>query len=172
MICLICTVEKEKSVALLLWHTSPILSMLGWFEFAKSRAMRANMVYVPMCQLLIFMCQRANERVNVPKPCQFSNLACQRAKRCANFSILLAKGISIFQAFFKRILEFWVFHLCLTFAIFNNIWAILANLSWETKILNFDICKISLRKNLINLKPLTPFSMKHVELTEHLLRLS
>ena len=53
-------------------------------------------------------------------------------------------------------------------ASFKNIWVILENLSRETKNFNFDICKISLRKNLINLKPVTPFSMEHIGLTEQL----
>ena len=52
------------------------------------------------------------------------------------------------------------------FGNFQNIWAVLENLSSATKNLNFEICKISLRKNLVNLKPLT--SMEHVGLTEQL----
>ena len=75
--------------------------------------MRASVVYVPTCpranvikacQILIFTCQRVSVskvcqrrsnfstwRVNVPKVCQVFNLACQRAKRCANFSSFSAK---------------------------------------------------------------------------------
>ena len=51
------------------------------------------------------MCQRASKRVNVPKLCQFFNLACQRGKRHANFLFLRAnvpKGVPIFQTFFLR----------------------------------------------------------------------
>ena len=49
--------------------------------------------------------------------------------------------------------------------------AVLENLSSETKRLNFDICEISLRKNLVSLKLLTSFSMEHVGLTKKLLGL-
>ena len=49
---------------------------------------------------------------------------------------------------------------------FKKIWAILGNLSRETKNLNSGICKISLRKNVP--KSLTSFSVKHVRLTEQL----
>ena len=79
--------------------------------------------------------------------CQFISLVCQHAKRGANF---------------------WIFQLVLAFVNSKNIWTILEKLSHEKKNLNFDICKISLRKNLINLKPLTFFLMEHVELTEQL----
>ena len=51
-----------------------------------------------------------------------------------------------------------------TFANFDNIWIILENLSC-------DISKTSLRKNFINLKLLTSFSMRHVGLTEQLFSL-
>ena len=64
--------------------------------------------------------------------------------------------------------NFWIFQLVLAFLNSKNIWTILEKLSHEKKNLNFDICKISLRKNLIDLKPLTLFSMEHVELTEQL----
>ena len=50
------------------------------------------------------------------------------------------------------------------YANFKNIWAILEKLSCKTNNLNFDICKISLKKNLINLKPLTLFLMENVGL--------
>ena len=72
------------------------------------------------------MCPLANvlKRANVPKACQFFNLACQRAKRRVNFSTSPAEVI-------------------LTFANFKNILAILENFSRETKKLNFHISKIS-----------------------------
>ena len=63
-------------------------------EFAKLRAIRASMVYLLMClsiyvrkvcRLLIFTCQQPNKRANVPRACQYLNLACQNAK-----------GVSIF----------------------------------------------------------------------------
>ena len=63
------------------------------------------------------------------------------------FQFCLPKGITIFQLFFKRIFK------CLNFS--EN--------------LDLDICKISLRKkNLVNLKPLTLFSMEYVGLTKQL----
>ena len=84
-------------------------------EFAKSRAMRANVVYVLACQrslLANVTCLRAN----VPKACQLliftckrvnkrANMACQRAKRRANFSTWCAnlpKGVQIFQTLLLR----------------------------------------------------------------------
>ena len=104
---------------------------------------------VPKCQT------RANKRANVPKVCQIFNFTCQKA-------------CQFFTYFPKKFFNFWNFQLCSTFANFKNIWAILENLSRETKNSNFDICKISLRKNLVNLTPLTSFSMEHVGLTEQL----
>ena len=62
--------------------------------------------------------------------------------------------------------NFLIFQSCLTFANFKNIWAILENLSRDIKNLNFDICKLSLSTNLINLKLLTSFSLEHVGLAE------
>ena len=56
--------------------------------------------------------------------------------------------LTIFQK--KTSFIFLIFQLCLTFADFMNIWAILENLSGETKNLNFDICKISSKKCKIN----------------------
>ena len=78
-------------------------------EFAKSRAMRASVVYVSTCpctnvpktyQLLIFTCQRAKGmpilQPRIPtcqhaKAFQFINLACQHAERRANFSTVAQK---------------------------------------------------------------------------------
>ena len=104
------------------------------------RAMRATVVYVPMCsrtdlpkacQLLNFTCQRANKcasvtmcqrranfsiwRANVPKVCQFFNLACQCAKRRANISTLPArKAFQFFNYFSKEnIFQFLNFSLML-----------------------------------------------------------
>ena len=45
---------------------------------------------------------------------------------------------------------------------------ILENVFCERKNLNFDICKISLSKNFINLKPLMSFSIDHMRLTKQL----
>ena len=126
-----------------------------------------------MCQLFNLECQCAK----VVPSCHFSNLAC---KQSANFSFWWPN----FQTFFlrntkgkfytlllhKKVLHYTSCHmemqLCSRFANFKNIWAILENLSRETKNLNFGICKLSLRKNL--LKSLTSFSMEHVRLTEQL----
>ena len=96
--------------------------------------------------------------------------ACQRR---ANYSIWRAKkpkGVPVFQLFFKRkyFFNFKIFQSWLTFANFKNIWAILENLSHETKNSNFAISKISLRKNLVNLNTLTSFSMEHIGLTQQL----
>ena len=65
------------------------LSQSVW-ESTESRAlrtMRASVVYVSRCQLFIFMCQRDNERANVPKVCQLFNLAFQRAKSVLMFQL-------------------------------------------------------------------------------------
>ena len=80
-------------------------------------------------------------------------------KRVPIFQLRPPKGVSIFQLFFKII-----FQLFSTYGNFKNIFAILENLSRETKNLNLGIFKISLRKNL--LKSLTSFSMEHVGLTD------
>ena len=45
---------------------------------------------------------------------------------------------------------------------------ILENVFRERKNLNFDICKISLSKNFINLKSLMSFSIDHMRLTKQL----
>ena len=62
---------KQVQIVALPWHYN---SYIAWHEFAKLRAkraymptcLRASVVYVPTCQLLIFTCQRANKRANVP----------------------------------------------------------------------------------------------------------
>ena len=78
------------------------------------------------------------------------------------------KAQQFFNYFSKEFFDFWIFQLCSIFANFKNLWAILENLSCKTKNLNFVIRKISLTKNLVNLKPLMSFSMEHVELTGQL----
>ena len=112
------------------------------WEFAKLRdtcAMRASLVYMPKaCQLFIFTCQRANNKcANVPKVCQFFHYF---LKEFFNFSF--PQLYSIF-ANFKNILDF----------LEKQILDFLLNLSSETSNLNFNICKISFKKNLVNLKP-------------------
>ena len=119
------------------------LSQSEW-EFAKSRAIRAmcaSVVYVPTCQThanLSFL--RANVPINVP--------TCQRCADYSTWRTNVPKAYQFFNYFSKELSNFWIFQLCSIFANFKNIWAILQNLSWKTKNLNFDICKISLRKNL------------------------
>ena len=147
------------------------------YEFARSSAMCARVVYVPMCQSAKrvptshFLC--ANVPINV-----------LTSRRCANYSIWCAnmpKGNQLFNFacqttykffnyFSKEFFSFWTFQLCSAFANLKNICAILENLSRETKNLNFDICKILLRKNLVSLTPSTSFSMEHVGLTKQLFR--
>ena len=111
-------------------------------EFAKSRAMRAMRAYVPKaCQHFSFTCQRAKD---VP----FFKLACQRAKRRANFSTIFQK---------KKMFQLW-----LTFANFNNIWAILNNLSRETKNLKQKILTFAcFSLHIINLASLTYYAHHH-----------
>ena len=120
------------------------------------RTMRATVVYVSTCQRIArFSFLRSNVPINVPKACQFFNFACQKAYQFFNY-------------FSEEFFNFWIFQLWSIFAHFENIWAILENLSRETSNLNFDICKISSRKNFVNLKPLMSFSMEHVGLTVQL----
>ena len=101
-----------------------------------SKCPRAN---VPKgYQLLIFTCRRANKRAKSVAVFRFGVPTFQKAR----------KFLTIFQK--KVLFNFRIFQLCLTFANFKNVWAILENLSRETKNLNFDICKISLKKCKIN----------------------
>ena len=90
---------------------------------------------------------------NVPKTSQLFNLACQLAKGVPviQLGVPTCQSHVNFSTIFQKKIDFWIFHLCLTFANFMSIWAILENLSREAMNLNFDICKIPLRKNLINL---------------------
>ena len=79
------------------------------------------------------------------------------APQCQFFKITGQKVQQIFNLFLKEFSEFWIFQLCSIFSSFKNIWAILEKLSRETKNLSFDIWKVLLTKNLVNLKPLTSF---------------
>ena len=87
---------------------------------------------------------------------------CQRAKSIPTSH---AKGVLVFQLvvptcqkvcqFFnyfskENIFSFWIFQLCLIFANFKNIWAILEDLHREIKNLNVHICIVSLWKCKIN----------------------
>ena len=80
---------------------------------------------------------------------------------CANVPINLPtsqgpKGVPIFQLHLPKGVPFcqknfcaWIFQLSIKFTNFWNISAIVENFSCETKNVNFDICKILLRKLLI-----------------------
>ena len=115
------------------------------------RALLTSHFYLPMYQHANYSTWCAN----VLKAYQFFNFACQKAYQFFNY-------IS------KEFFDFWIFQLCLIFSNFKNICAFLENLPREIKNLNFNICKISLRKNLINLKLLTSFWMEHVGLTKQI----
>ena len=105
-------------------------------------------VHVPKkCKLLILRetCQHANKRANVPKECQFSNLASQHSKGVPILQLgvptyqkglpivqlFRPKGVPIFRKMFNRI--FQSLNFVMTFANFKNIWAIPENLSLEKK---------------------------------------
>ena len=106
----------------------------------------------------------ANVPINLPKTCQFFNLAFQHAKRGSNISTSPAKTRSNYSTIFQKKLYFSIMLNTCKYQKY------LGNLSHETKNLNFEVCTISMMKNLINLKPLTSFSMEHVRLTEQLFR--
>ena len=130
----------------------------------------ASMVYVPTCKTRTnFSFVRVNMLINVPscqKCAKYSIWRVSLPKGCQFFKFACQKTFQFFNYFSKEFFSFSIFQLCSTFANFKNIWAILENLSRETKNLNFGICKISLSKNLR--KPLTSFSMEHVRLTKQL----
>ena len=110
--------------------------------------------------------------------------ACQRGlhatcKMRTSFSVLFAnvpilcqfclpKDLPIFQVFFKIILQFLNFSIMLNISKFQEYLGNSRKLISRNKESNFDISKISLRKNLVNLKPLTSFSMEHIGLTQKL----
>ena len=139
---------------------------------------RANEpINVPMCQRCA---SYSTWSANVPKSCHRAIFPTWRANRVPIFHFggqifkhsfyEILRESSILYYYIKKVLHYTSCHmemqLCSRFANFKNIWAILENLSRETKNLNFGICKLSLRKNL--LKSLTSFSMEHVRLTEQL----
>ena len=140
------------------------LSQSMW-EFGKSRVIRAMRARglranVPSaCQLPIFTCQRAK---GVP----IIQLGIHRGIGVPIFQFHLLKGLPIFQTFFKRTFQLLNFSIMLNICKFQEYLGISRKLISETKNSNFDICKISLRENLVSLKPLTSFSMVHLRLTE------
>ena len=116
----------------------------------------ASHFYVRTCQM---HASYSIWHANMPKACQYFNLAWQGAKMGANFPTSPAKRRTRISSIFKEIFQFFHFSVMLNICIsnFKNIWTILENLSLETKNLNVDTCKISLGKSLINLKSLTSF---------------
>ena len=123
-----------------------VLCVPAWYTWSRANVPKA-------CQLLIFTCQ-------------FFNLVRQRARDVSIvqlgvpiFQLCLPKAVPIFQLFFKRIFQFMIFSIILNICKFQKY---LSNCR-ETKNLNFDICKISLSKNLINLKPLTLWKKVYLE---------
>ena len=96
--------------------------------------------YDSMCQKT---CQHAKGK-------QIIQLDVPKCQRYAYFSTIFQKNFSSFDFF--------------NYANFKNIGAIFENLSCKTNNLNFNIYKISLKKNLINLKPLISFSMESIGL--------
>ena len=138
------------------------------YEFAKShaiRAMCASVVYVRMCQSAKRVPTSNFLRANVPinvltlqRCASYSTWCAKIPKANQFFNFVCQKAYQFFNYFSKEFFKFWVFQLCSTFANFKNIWAILENLSSETKNLNFNICKISLRKNL-DLDPSNTFDV-------------
>ena len=131
------------------WEENQIVIMpYDKIEFAKSRAMvpvwsTCSRVNLSTCKKHAdFSLLRANVPINLP--------TCQGPKGVPIFQLHQPKGVPFCQKNFCS----WMFQLCITFTNFYNISATVENFSWETKNVNFDICKISLRKNRISLKPL------------------
>ena len=157
------------------------LSQSLW-EFAKSRDIRTSVVYMPTCQTrtnFSFLratcqkiCRRAKKCANVPKnmpTClRCANFSTWRAKCVPILQFRLLKGVPIFQLFFKRIFQFFIFSIMLNICKFQDYLANSRKLILRNKELNFDISKISLRKSLVNLKPIASFSVEQVGLTEQL----
>ena len=118
------------------------------WEFAKLRAIcakHASIFYVPTCQTRAdFSLLLANVPANVPTRQRCANYSIWRAnvpKACQSFNFVCQKAYHLFNYFSKEFFNFWIFQSCLPFENFKNIWAILENLSRETKNLNFDICQ-------------------------------
>ena len=92
-------------------------------EFAKTRTMRASVVYVGSCQLLIFTCERAKCMPVI----QFDMPTCQRRANISTwhgkvprwvpiFQLRQPKGAPEFQVFSRKFFNFSIFQLCLTSA--------------------------------------------------------
>ena len=116
-----------------------ISSCWGVNEFAKSRGictMRACLVSVTTCQKRAnFWFLRTNVQLNVPTSQRRTNYSTWWAtvsKTCQFFNFAYQKVDQFFSYFSKEFFYSWIFQLCLTFANFRNIWAIVENLSYET----------------------------------------
>ena len=124
------------------------------WEFGK---LRAICVVCQTCANFTFLC--ANMLIIMP--------ACQRCSIYstwhASFSTMSAKRHTNFSIIFKK-----NFLIMLGICKFQEYFANSRKLISWNKELNFNICKILLRKNLVNLKPLMSFLMEHVELTKQL----
>ena len=110
------------------------LSQSVW-EFVKLRAIRAMRLVWSMCPCVnLPMCQkRANFsflRANVPKNVP----TCQRCTSYSTWCANVLRANQSFNYFSKEFFNLWIFQLCSTIANFKNIWAILENLSRETKL--------------------------------------
>ena len=110
---------------------------------------------------------------NVPKAFQSFNLASQPAKgvpnfqlgvpacqkACQFFNFACQKAYQFFNDFSK---EFFNFSIMLNICKFQEYLGSSRKFISQNKEFKFDICKISLRRNLISVKPLTSFSMEHM----------
>ena len=126
-------------------------------------------VYVPMYQARAnFSFLRANVPINMPTCQRCANYSTWNPSwhRRANFSISPAKRLTNFSNFFQKNFSTFAFFNYAQICKFQEYLGISRKLILETKNSNFDICKISLRENLVNLKSLTSFSMVHLRLTE------
>ena len=123
-------------------------------------------------QLLIFTHQRTNKRANVPKAYQLFNLASHRVKDVPILQLRLPKSGPIFELFFKRIFLFLNFSIMLNICKFQEYLRncrkfILRNIKFKF----WHLQNFIKEKNLINLKPLTSFSMEQPENKGTIIRL-
>ena len=89
-------------------------------EFAKTRTMRASVVYVGSCQLLIFTCERAKCMPVI----QFDMPTCQRRANISTWRARCQDGCQFFNFASQKAPQFFdyfqgnfsIFQLCLTSA--------------------------------------------------------
>ena len=140
------------------------------FSFLFAKVPKA--CYYSNCHATVPTCQRQAKYstwcANVPKACQLLKLSCQRAKKRVNFLTSPVKRRTNFSTIFQNnFFNFWIFQLCLSCK-FHQYLGNSRKFVSRNKEFEFSHLKISLRKNIINLKPLTSFSMEHVGLTKQL----